>query len=285
MEFRRVDLKADSLASYQELMQLCFPHATKFTDHYFRWLYRDNPDGEVIGFDAWCDGRLAAHYVCVPTKVTINGCDVKALLSLNTATHPQFQGKGLFTQLAERTYDLATREGFDAVYGIANANSTPGFVRKLSFQLVESLKATIGVGGLGTDFSAAGSDVQFKRAWSGNSLAWRCANPSNPVSYRKGSRNAQYYASAMGSFVPVYAELPNSISANEPENNAHGIISPLRLFIGLVPESACKFQYYFDIPLRLRPSPLNFIYRSLSQRVRELEKGRVSLSFLDFDAY
>ena len=36
---------------------------------------------------------------------------------------------------------------------------------------------------------------------------------------------------------------------------------------------------------RLRPSPLNLIYRSFSERVARLDPARIQFTFLDFDAY
>jgi hypothetical protein len=37
--------------------------------------------------------------------------------------------------------------------------------------------------------------------------------------------------------------------------------------------------------MRLRPSPLNLIYRSFSPDVTALDASRIAFSFLDFDAY
>lgn len=286
MQFNRVGIQENLISAYAELMRTCFPTADKFDSQYLEWLYKGNPDGLVIGMDAWDGSQLAAHYVCIPLKANICGSKSKVLLSLNTATHPNYQGKGLFTRLAEMTYDVAAREGFDAVYGVANANSTPGFVRKLGFQLVQPLEARVGVGSLNVDFTANNRAVQFQRAWSPESLIWRCANPNNQVFYRTREFGTQFYTSAMGRVLQAYAELPRSVTSEMPPNHLSRIIaSPCRLFLGLFPASACEYRHYFSIPQRLRPSPLNFIYRSLSQRVEKLDKDSISLSFLDFDAY
>jgi hypothetical protein len=42
---------------------------------------------------------------------------------------------------------------------------------------------------------------------------------------------------------------------------------------------------YASIPQRLRPSPLNLIYRSLSGRAPQLDPSNIRFTFLDFDAY
>ena len=106
------------------------PTATHYTIGIPAWAANAaNPAGTVVGFDAWDDVTLAAHYVCVPARVLRWGDAFgRALLSLNTATRPAYQGKGLFTKLAAATYEGAERpKGFECVYGVANANSTPGF--------------------------------------------------------------------------------------------------------------------------------------------------------------
>ncbi|WP_061536981.1 GNAT family N-acetyltransferase [Collimonas arenae] len=282
--FAMIDFDKESLNKYSNLFSECFPDASKFSFEYLKWLYCDNPNGRAIGFDAWDDDQLAAHYVCVPTRVKIRGRECNVLLSLNTATHPKYQGKGLFTKLAEMTYDAGASKGFDGIYGVANANSTPGFVRKLGFQLIEPLEARVGFGALNINMSNA-SDIQFERIWSESSISWRCNNPNNSVYSHEDEKSIKFSASAMGNGLPVYAELPKDCAQYKRNIKKNNILSPIRLFIGLTPTGTCSFGSYFNIPQRFRPSPLNFIYRSLLQDVAPLEQGTISFSFLDFDAY
>jgi GNAT superfamily N-acetyltransferase len=289
LRFAPVQLDAATLVRYGELFQACFPATDKFTPAYLAWLYLDNPDGMAVGFDAWDGERLAAHYVCVPARARIEGRDVPVLLSLNTATHPDYQGKGLFTKLAAMTYEAGAAQGFDGVYGVANANSTPGFVRKLGFQLVRPLEARIGVGGL-HHRPVADAALSFERHWSEAALRWRCANPHNPVYARSNGRKLRFHAAASGHLLPAYAELDAGTDTRKALAAPHSsgrvpALSPLRLFIGLAPDAASNYWNYASIPMRLRPSPLNLIYRSFSPRVSELDPGRIAFSFLDFDAY
>lgn len=281
MEFLPVRCDESAYADYVALFARCFPGTDKFSRDYLDWLYRANPDGQVVGFDARDGDRLAAHYVCVPARAQVGGEEVRVLLSLNTATHPDYQGKGLFTQLAERTYAAGADQGFDCVYGVANANSTPGFIRKLQFQLVAPLDATVGVGPLGIDF-ADPAGLQFRRSWSPQALAWRCASPVNPLIARVGRGRTTLLAPALlGGACMATAE----IDAAPPAGSAGGFASPLRLSIGRVPKAWQRSALYADIPQRLRPSPLNLIYRSLSGRVQAIDEDAVFLNFLDFDAY
>lgn len=277
-------LDADAIAAYVRLFAECFPSRGKFNAGYIEWLYQQNPFGRAVGYDAWDGAQLAAHYVLVPIDVWLEGRRARALLSLNTATHPQHQGRGLFTKLAERTYATAADQGYELVFGVANANSTPGFVRKLGFQLVEPLSAKIGVGGLGIDTDEVVRRAQFRTAWSEETLAWRCGNPNNRVWQRAGPGKLQLYARAMTMAIPVYAELA---STGLPPLDAAPAppLSPMRLYVGLEPRGLRRARAHVDIPQKLRPSPLNFIYKPLSAGRDRLEPGHTSFSFIDFDAY
>lgn len=274
----------NTLAHESALMGACFPGKNKFNQAYLTWLYFNNPEGHVIGFNAWDENRLVAHYACIPRLININGENVKALLSLNTATHPDYQGKGLFTKLAHMTYDLASSQGYSSVFGIANSNSTPGFIRKLGFQLVEPLEARIGMGSLHINFDAVTNKAYFQPAWTKTTLSWRCANPNNPVSKQHKSNSIGFHATAFGK-LSVYAEHTTPLHEIDNETYPDALLLPLRLFIGLLPEGSCSFRQYYTIPHCFRPSPLNFIYRSLDNKTKHLEKGRTFFSFMDFDAY
>lgn len=270
-----------TLAKYGALFAACFPGTDKFTPAYLDWLYVANPDGAAVGYDAWDGERLAAHYVCVPARAWVEGREVRVLLSLNTATHPDYQGKGLFTKLAAMTYELGAQAGFDGCYGVANANSTPGFVRKLGFQLVRPLEARIGLGRLRHAPKPAAASLSFERSWSPEALAWRCANPHNRVWQRKAGAHLQFHAAAVN-HIPAYAELEAAGLPVQPEERAP---SPVRLFIGLAPDATSRYWNYASIPMRLRPSPLNLIWRAFTPHAPQLDASRIQFSFLDFDAY
>lgn len=271
-----------SLLLYEKLFFTCFSRAAKFQVNALRWLYVNNPDGPAVGFDAFDGDELVAHYVCIPMMIRLNGKVEKAMLSLNTATHPRYQGKGLFTKLAEMTYQAAADHGCYCVYGVANANSTPGFVQKLGFQLVQPLYAKVGIGSLGIDFQKVMKNAQFEKMWTSESLTWRCSNPVNQVSSIRIADSLVFHVRAFGRMLPAYAELFKIANYDCGSNQ---LVSPFRLFLGLVPEQACDFAGYINIPTRLRPSPLNMIFRPLAQSMIRLEAGHVSFSFLDFDAY
>ena len=280
--FAPVQFDPRSLDRYESLFLACFPKSRKFAPTVLNWLYLQNPDGHAIGFDAFEGDELAAHYVCIPALARINGRPEKTLLSLNTATHPRHQGKGLFTRLAEMTYQTAAEQGYCSVYGVANANSTPGFVRKLGFQLVQPLDAMAGLGSLSIDFEVAVRNAQFERVWTRDSLRWRCGNPFNKIAGVRRPGRVAFYANALGPLLTAYAELSGDAWC-EYEHGRR--VSPLHLFLGLIPANSSHFSGYAAIPKRLRPSPLNMIFRPLTNSASLLEPAHIFFSFLDFDAY
>lgn len=285
IEFFPVRCNEVAYSDYIGLFAKCFPAASQYSCDYLDWLYRCNPDGQVVGFDARDGDLLVAHYVCIPACAQVGGEVVKVLLSLNTATHPDYQGKGLFTQLAERTYSTGVALGYDCIYGVANANSTPGFIRKLKFQLVGRLQAMVGFGPLGIDFNSL-NRLHFRRSWNSHSLTWRCSAPLRPVIFQKKHGRRIFLAPALaGRVCMATAEIDEEFITADLVDTAGGISSALRLFIGLIPPAAQLPSLYVDIPQALRPSPLNLIYRSLSGRIEFLDPDNIFFNFLDFDAY
>lgn len=282
--FSPVRVAPEMLKRYEELFLACFSRSPKFSPEVLRWMYADNPAGQAVGFDAFDGERLIAHFVTLPFSASFEGREVKALLALNIATHPDYQGKGLFTKLAEMTCQAGAEQGFHSIYGVANTASTPGYVKRLGFQLVQPLEARIGFGPLDVDLDLAASLASFSRIWTPQSLAWRCANPVNPVFMAKGRNGgAVLHAQAVSDLVSAYAELP--ADAVVPADIEAKGVAPVRVFLGLVPAGVCAFRSYVPIPQRLRPSPLNMIFRSLTTSGQKIKPDSMLFSFLDFDAY
>ena len=282
MRFDRIQCNEANYADYAQLLKTCFPDSNKFSRDYLHWLYKCNPDGEVVGFDARDGERLVAHYACIPARAQIGQKEVSVLLSLNTATHPEYGGQGLFTKLAQLTYHAGAEKGFDCVYGIANANSTPIFSHKLGFQVVGPLSARIGFGPFRIDFPKI-MELQFCRSWTETNLSWRCQNPANKVFVQKQRKQTTFFAKALlnGLVTAIASMKPTTVLSD----NKMTPDSPMRLFIGTVPPGWLRFSLYMNIPNWLRPSPLNLIYRSLSGRVEKLDPDSIFISFVDFDAY
>lgn len=283
LKFLPANVHPESIQNYAGLLRTCFPSASQMCKSYLGWLYEDNPAGNVIGFDAFERGRLIAHYAAIPTNLEISGTRVRGLLSLNTATHPAFQGQGLFTKLANLTYDFAASEGFSCVFGVANAKSTFGFTQKLGFQLVSPLLAMVGLGGLNPNWENVRNNVSFQRVWSTQELRWRSLNPTNRLYIDCLNHNVVSIRMKTGwPLLQAYGEIPLDFGFKGVKRKNW---SGLNLFIGLFPEGSCHYQYFVQIPEKLKPSPLNFIYKDITGSGQSLDVRKILFSVADFDAY
>lgn len=104
-----------------------------------RWLSFDGPDGPIIATVAEDAGSIVGYYALLPTALRLGKEVVAGAQSLDTMTHPDYRGQGMFTRLAIATFDLAADRGVKALYGFPNAASYPGFVRKLNWDHVRDI--------------------------------------------------------------------------------------------------------------------------------------------------
>jgi GNAT superfamily N-acetyltransferase len=284
-DIRQIDLSEPSLQSYHRLLTEVFPTAAaQFTPAYLTWQYVRNPAGPAVGFNAFSGETLAAHYVTLPIRVQLDGRACKGLLSLNTATHPQHQGKGLFTKLADATYQYAASQGYELVVGVANANSTPGFTRKLGFQLVSPLEARLGMGPLPAQDPRFTSE--FEVLWDRELLSWRLANPSRAYRLRTRGDSVRVEApTGKAGIQAILGDFPRQLAPTSLERTAPFSPNPVRLWLGIDPSRRFQRSLFQPIPERLRPSPLNLIYRDLTGKRPSLDVSRLRFRALDFDAY
>lgn len=279
LEIRSAGTAPHQLAAYSELLGQVFGPAPKFSPEALAWRYRDNPAGAVVGADAWSNGRLAAHYVTCPTAARLDGRPVRGLLSLNTATHPDFQKRGLFTQLAEHAFAAGAAAGFQFVTGVANANSTPGFTSKLGFQPVGRLHAGLL---LRSPRSFDDKPMQFEADWSPELIGWRLANPVARYAVARRGGLTGVWASTGTPGVRCAAFLNGAVAPPAQQTAGWG----LSLFIGLEPRISLPGLGFVSIPDAWRPSPLNLIWRRLGDAAPQtLDVARTALNFLDFDPY
>ena len=161
-----------TVPDYVSLFDRSYGGDAKLSAEYLAWQYASNPDGGVIGVDAFDGDTLAAHYAVIPRRFEVGGSEILGALSVNTATHPEYQGKGLFTRLAAETYTAAAAMGVRFVTGVANANSVTGFVRKLGFKDFGAIRLAVGAVPMASP--EGGVRTLRSEGW----WRWRLQNPS-----------------------------------------------------------------------------------------------------------
>lgn len=286
IQIRPTQTDPASLNAHLRLFQNCFPDARVYTVEYLEWLYKDNPAGSVVGYDAWDGNTLAATYVTIPAPIVQPEGERRALLSLNTATHEDYRGKGLFTRLAENTYKLAQDNGFEVVFGVANANSVGGFTRKLGFQDVGGLSARIGCGKIGVSPKIDQSSLEFYRCWDRPLLEWRIRNPSNPLSVSMSEKGMTAVGATHVLPVRAFAFVPSNLLKGAPpiESSRRQVWRPFNIALGLWGGQSVG-GFNIELPRQLRPSPLRLIYRDLKDQDRKIDSARCNMTFIDFDGF
>jgi hypothetical protein len=249
-----------------------------YDKQFLEWQYEKNPHGKAVGYNAFLENELVAHYATIPIKCMISGIATKGLLSINTKTDSAHQGKGLFTLLAEATYSLAMEQGYHFVVGIANDNSVYGFTKKLAFQHVLKLESRF-------IFNLKEKNTfkpDFYRIWDSESLAWRLSNPRKKYYYKSLDNSIMFY----GSSTNFQAAIGNLSNVEVPKNCAllPFSVNPLRLWIGADSKIDWRKSTSFKIPQKFKSVTLNLIFRSLIGP-KLLNPDSVKFWAMDFDAY
>lgn len=123
-------------SDFQRLIQLTentYPGQDISKPAYLDWEYLQNPDGKAILFVAEKLSELYSQYIILPRKYFANSEVLNGSLSVNTLTHPDARGQGLFPKLAELTYEKASRQDIQFTVGFPNPVSSPVFRSKLKF--------------------------------------------------------------------------------------------------------------------------------------------------------
>jgi GNAT superfamily N-acetyltransferase len=282
-EVRRVDTGNGDLRILSGFLAAVFGRKDLYVPEYLRWLYVENPAGDVVGMNAWQGDALVGHYAVIPIAAASEAGVHRAALSLNTATHPGHQGRGLFTRLAEETYALARDDGVEEVIGVANGRSAPGFVHRLGFTACGPLEARL----LWRSPRKVAVEARpsWRRVWDPDSLRWRVRNPRSE--YRVETRSGVRSILAPTGWPAVRAVLrvEPAEGAVELPDLSPADPAPLRLWLGRRADVSAPTAGGVSIPMRLRPSPLEVIHLSLAERAPSPDPARIHFDAFDFDAY
>ncbi|EIJ44205.1 hypothetical protein BegalDRAFT_3387 [Beggiatoa alba B18LD] len=181
---------------------------------YWQWRFLQNPVYSPLIYLMWDDELLVGHYAASPCYLNLEGTPILSALSMTTMTHPQYNGRGIFTDLAQQFYSDMQQAGFSSIWGFPNRNSHYGFIKKLAWHNLNLLPTlTLATQGLKTtqasvliqpisQFTAQHADTYrtFCQAFpvsvhkSSDFLTWRyLQNPSNHYTIFSCSDHEQTY--------------------------------------------------------------------------------------------
>lgn len=121
-----------------ELFHLSF--GKPLSENFWQWRFAHHPEDKKMIMLMWDDDRLVGHYAVSPMRMLIGGIEVLTALSMTTMTHPEYSGRGIFTDLAESLYsEQKTKNQLAAVWGFPNHNSHYGFIKNVGWRNLEQI--------------------------------------------------------------------------------------------------------------------------------------------------
>lgn len=275
--FRLLTLTDDELERTSALLRLVFKGAANLTPAYLRWQYLDNPDGRAVGCNAWLGDELVGHMTAVPLLGALDGEHRPGLFMLNGAVHPAHQRRKLQSRISAAIFEESVRLGYAYCFGTGNRYSTKPLLTR--FKMVKPLEARLGFGLPRRRDTAPPSSWQ--RIWSDAAMRWRLANPERTYADRSLPGRSLITAPAGRGIDAILTDAPEPWPAAAPAPRG----SPLRIWLGLDPSIAWGRSTFVPIPQRLRPSPLNLVFKDLTGGNHVPDPDRVTFRAIDFDPY
>lgn len=298
-----------------ELLDHELPDPRFQDDAYLRWLYDDNPHGESFwdSIDGE-DGLRVAHYGLIPQVWRNAEGPEPILFSLNAVTRSGSQRKGYFKEIGDTIYERARLAGHKGIIAVPNENSTPAVVKYWKYRFLMQIPVTAvrplprrskGVEHHQLDpafvesarFAELAAELDAHRA-----DGWTCAYEPAYLRWRVSQPHARYTMHVTDDLVAIttrssFAKVPVCVVLKLlPRAGAEGALEA-----GPVLAAACNHHRApgavyagfnarvrvrgIRLPLKLRPVPLNLLYKSLSDDVPQDGFELDTYEFFDMDAY
>lgn len=105
-------------------------------DRFFSWKHETSPFGRSPAWVATDDDRIIGYRTFVRWEFEHpDGRIRRAVRAVDTATHPDAQGRGVFTRLTLHGIDELRADGVDFVFNTPNDQSRPGYL-KMGWQII-----------------------------------------------------------------------------------------------------------------------------------------------------
>lgn len=105
------------------------PPGLRRTRELFAWKHFDNPFGRSLMLVAEAEGRIAGFRAFMRWRLEgPTGKTLHCVRAVDTATHPEFQRRGIFRDLTIAGIDRATSEGADLIFNTPNEKSGAGYL-------------------------------------------------------------------------------------------------------------------------------------------------------------
>ena len=106
---------------------------------YFNWKLNLNPVKKGICAIVESEKRTVGMASITPKKMLFQNKIFLTAEIGDTFTHPDFQRKGIFSQVVNKVRSISENENIDFIYGTPNQNSLPGYKKKLNYDVLKSV--------------------------------------------------------------------------------------------------------------------------------------------------
>jgi GNAT superfamily N-acetyltransferase len=117
-------------------------HGIPRTREFWEWKHLKNPFGQSFAIAAEHNGKLIGLRMFMKWNWNRGGQTIPAVRAVDTVTHPDWQGKGIFSQLTTTLLEEVRETGISFVFNTPNSSSKPAYL-KLGWQPVVALPMRI----------------------------------------------------------------------------------------------------------------------------------------------
>jgi GNAT superfamily N-acetyltransferase len=126
MDIRPIDIATD-LDSILDILGRSLSHPGN--RDWFMWKHVENPFGASPGFVAVENGKILGVRLFMKWKFRMGNSVLEALRPVDTATHPDARGKGVFKMLTLDALNVLNPSGNQIIFNTPNNNSLPGYLK------------------------------------------------------------------------------------------------------------------------------------------------------------
>ncbi|MEJ7582505.1 MAG: GNAT family N-acetyltransferase [Acidimicrobiales bacterium] len=101
----------------------------------YAWKHEDNPFGPSVKVVAVDGAEIVGFRGLMRWRWRHGHRVIEAVRAVDTATHPDHQGRGIFTRLTQHALETLAAEGVGFVFNTPNSQSLPGYL-KMGWQVV-----------------------------------------------------------------------------------------------------------------------------------------------------
>jgi len=93
--------------------------------NYWLWMYKKNPAGKPIIWIAHKGKTIIGHHAMIPVRMKVANKNLTVSQGVNAATHPPYQGQGVFSSIAARCIHDACIHNIPLTFGFSRKGIEP----------------------------------------------------------------------------------------------------------------------------------------------------------------